>query len=200
MNYQCNNKRFSQITSTKSKILNKAWELFSNASFFNLSMREIAQTLGLAKSALYYHFTNKTDLFRQVIDNRLSAFRSKFDTVVDRKLNATQKLKKLSTVYVKEVDQEKRLIRLIYSDLPSFDRSIKNKINEFRSELVNKLACVIKEGINQGEFRKNTDPYSTAIFLLNSMENPAINKNINKNNLTNQAIKILLHGIQKSQV
>lgn len=197
MNCECNRQRKNKIVTTKSKILNQAWEMFSNTSFFNLSMREIAQTLGLAKSALYYHFTNKTDLFRQVIENRLQAFRAKFDTVFDKKLSATKKIKLISEIYIKETEQEKKLIRLIYSDLPGFDQSIANIINNFRAELVNKISLVIKEGIKKGEFKKNTDPYITAILLLNSIENPTIN-NINNDILNDRAINILLHGIEKS--
>jgi AcrR family transcriptional regulator len=47
----------------KEQILEAARDLFSQAGYSKTTMHEIADTLGMAKSALYYYYTNKEQLF-----------------------------------------------------------------------------------------------------------------------------------------
>lgn len=45
---------------TKAKILESALDIFSEKSFSNASLTEIAANVGLTKGALYWHFKTRT--------------------------------------------------------------------------------------------------------------------------------------------
>jgi AcrR family transcriptional regulator len=47
---------------TRERILNVALDLFSRQGFDGTSLRQIAESLGLTKAALYYHFESKDDI------------------------------------------------------------------------------------------------------------------------------------------
>ncbi len=54
--------------STKGKIINAAIKLLPELGYEKTSMRKIAEAVGITKPAVYYHFTNKEDLFKAIVD------------------------------------------------------------------------------------------------------------------------------------
>jgi len=52
---------------TKERILEKALEMFSERGYAGTNLRELAQSLGIVKSALYRHYTSKEEIWDAVI-------------------------------------------------------------------------------------------------------------------------------------
>ncbi len=53
---------------TRKIILEKALELFSSKGYIGSSVGQLAQMVGVAKSAIYSHFKNKEEIFEQIFD------------------------------------------------------------------------------------------------------------------------------------
>jgi AcrR family transcriptional regulator len=51
-----------EASSTRERILDVALELFTEKGFDRTSLREVAESLGITKAALYYHFASKDDI------------------------------------------------------------------------------------------------------------------------------------------
>ncbi len=51
-----------ETASTRERILNVALELFTEKGYDGASLREIAESLGVTKAAIYYHFASKDDI------------------------------------------------------------------------------------------------------------------------------------------
>lgn len=58
---------------TRVRALSTALELFSRDGYDAVSMREIAEALGVTKAALYHHFTSKEEIARELIGGYLAA-------------------------------------------------------------------------------------------------------------------------------
>ena len=54
-------------TDTRAEIISSALELFAANGFERTSLREVAETLGITKAALYYHFKSKDELLAAVV-------------------------------------------------------------------------------------------------------------------------------------
>lgn len=52
---------------TRSKLLESALDVFSEKSFSDVTLSEIAERVGMTKGALYWHFKNKSDLLSKLI-------------------------------------------------------------------------------------------------------------------------------------
>ena len=53
---------------TKEQIIEEALSLFSIRGFGAVSVRDIAQAVGIKESSLYYHFKNKQDIFDTIVE------------------------------------------------------------------------------------------------------------------------------------
>lgn len=72
-------RKSSQQELTKEMILTEADRQFSEKGFQHVSMRQIAKELGSSHGALYYHYTNKAELFYEVV----SRYFMKLDALID---------------------------------------------------------------------------------------------------------------------
>lgn len=53
---------------TKNKILDAALQMFSEKGYFETNMRELAESIGLTKAALYKHFASKEEIWSALLD------------------------------------------------------------------------------------------------------------------------------------
>ena len=51
---------------TKLKIFKAAVEMFAHSSFFNISMRDIANAVGIKPASIYNHFDSKDELLKAI--------------------------------------------------------------------------------------------------------------------------------------
>jgi AcrR family transcriptional regulator len=58
---------------TRQRALAVALELFSREGYDAVSMREIAEELGVTKAALYHHFASKEEIARELVGGYLAA-------------------------------------------------------------------------------------------------------------------------------
>ena len=56
---------------TKEKILLTALQLFARDGYEAVSVRNIAEELGITKGALYRHYKNKRDIFDSIVDRMI---------------------------------------------------------------------------------------------------------------------------------
>jgi AcrR family transcriptional regulator len=59
---------------TRERILDVALELFTSQGYDGTSLREVAERLDITKAALYYHFTSKDDILRELLTRLLNRF------------------------------------------------------------------------------------------------------------------------------
>ena len=87
------------MADTKEKILMTALQLFARDGYEAVSVRTIAEELGITKGALYRHYKNKRDIFDSIVERmiRIDEERAhahqmpaeKYDTMPDAYENAT---------------------------------------------------------------------------------------------------------------
>lgn len=58
---------------TKARLKRVALDLFSEQGYDGTSMREIAESLGVTKAALYYHYPSKGDIVRDLMSDYVAA-------------------------------------------------------------------------------------------------------------------------------
>lgn len=137
---------------SKKKILNAAMKVFSKKGYAGANIRSIAEAAGISIGGVYLYFSNKEDLYRSLLvekideKNRLTvsfvqAKESPFEALsgfVDLHLEYARKHKGLIFIHIRELGLE-------------FAKDIKAR---FFKEQVVQLENIIREGIRKGQFRE----------------------------------------------
>lgn len=85
---------------TKEMIVETANRHFLLNDFHKVSMRAIAQELGCSHGAIYYHFTNKNELFFAVVEKYFDELNKKLDASIIGVANVEQKMINVFSGYI----------------------------------------------------------------------------------------------------
>jgi AcrR family transcriptional regulator len=80
----------------RDRVLRHAQALFVERGFDGVSMQQIADSAGLTKAALYYHFRDKEDLFGHVVRRELDRVRLALGTVIAEEGTFRQQLERVA--------------------------------------------------------------------------------------------------------
>ena len=159
---------------SKKEIIKKSWDIFDRNSFFSLSMREIANHLNIQKSLLYYYFSSKSELFREVILENIENIYTQFDIIFNSRGSSTQKIGKLAKLYLDKI-QSKSILKLRSVEENKIDDSILSALDNIEIKITNYFVETFQKGIKKGEF-KNTDPKNLSLALLGYLDKINIRK------------------------
>ncbi|NFS27956.1 TetR/AcrR family transcriptional regulator [Clostridium botulinum] len=130
-----NNKR-------KLRIIDAAIKVFTNKSFEEVTMREIAATAGLTTGAIYYHYKSKDDLLYDVINHSIHfiyRISEKDGTNLKNKDVLLSEIKNEVTIRLSKKDEQK-LHLLLISYLISKNGELKEKYKENYNIIIDKVA------------------------------------------------------------
>ena len=141
------------IDDTRGKILSVANKLFSQFGFHKTSMDEIAKIARKAKGSLYYHFSNKEELFKEVVSNEITNLKIQLSIIINNNdLSATGKIKAYLIKRMETLNSAANYHETIKADFfEHFDfiDDLRNELDEWEKENLKKI---ITEGIKTGEF------------------------------------------------
>jgi AcrR family transcriptional regulator len=140
----------------KDELLKDVAEFFRSGGVRLASIEDIAQALGVARSALYYHFGSRGDMVYEILCHNQDLIAAKLREVYEFPLGATDRL----TLMIRAVVQ-------LEAELPSLGLSAVFRLDpdlltrEQRAAYVAKrdayeelFRSVIREGAEAGEFRE----------------------------------------------
>ena len=159
--YIKSNKRKLQARKTRQAIYNAASKLFSEKSFDNVTVEEIAESAGVSIGAFYHHFKGKEKIFIEFYENLDKHYLEYQKDIllatdyIDQ--SATKKLTDFLS-YAVELSTQPGLeyLKIFYSymirNIPLSESMISNDRSYFHI-----VREIIKEGVKRGEFLENID-------------------------------------------
>ena len=98
---------------TREEILEISVPLFANGGYDGVSMRDVAAAIGLTTAALYYHFTDKEQLYLDVMAHEFREKPSELTTILKGSEPPWVRLEKFIVEFTNLVAADKNFLRLI---------------------------------------------------------------------------------------
>jgi AcrR family transcriptional regulator len=141
---------------TQDEILLASLKLFSEKGYFNTSLTEIKDAVGIKTTAgIYQHFKNKQAIAEMLYGHILDSLSISIDDIRRRNRKASEQLREIVDLLFKLTDEAPEVIHFL------FVVNIKEILLEERPLLetapFNKISRVIQNGIKEGEIR-SIDP------------------------------------------
>lgn len=183
----------------REQILISAAKLFIEHGYYGLSMRQIAESVGVTKAALYYHFKDKEDLFLAVLETYLENIETLVIEIQNLEIDCSEKISRLVKKILNQPVDQRAIIRLASQEMAHLSPASRKSFGDiYHSRFIHRVESIFEAGINAGELR-NTDPNVAAWSLLGMMYPyfyPVHSSEINLSDDTiDQLIEIFLHGI-----
>jgi AcrR family transcriptional regulator len=155
-------------TNTRELIIDKAFQLMLQRGLNGFSYRDIAEPLGVKNAAIHYHFPNKMDLVRALLEENHQTLRHSTSEFMAYGGPARPQLEGLFafTMHQCECGRPICMAGALAIDYDELDDDIKHANDRFMRDSVNWLTRVMEVGREQEEFRFEGDPKSKAISIL----------------------------------
>jgi AcrR family transcriptional regulator len=158
-------------------------------------MSDIAKKLNITKAALYYHFTGKAEIYKEVLDEVFIGL-SLVITKATHKETTEKKLFVLVKNYLDFGLKEKNLIKALMLKLSPANHQISRYIIELREQAVDLIQPIVEEVFAHKKTVKKFDNRMLASLLMGMMdglllEYSLLNKKINSARVSNQIIAVL---------
>jgi len=157
------------------RVLEVAATLFLEKGFAYTSMDELVRVSKVSKSNVYYHFSNKEELLEGVVDYWIEMYQSAMDDLLSQNQLLVEDriqlfLKQISQgVQTREYKGSCPFITL-YIQSPTNATKVKEKIGLFFKGLQTKVSLLLKQGVENGEFRKTINIDEVASLFITNLE------------------------------
>ncbi len=145
-----------EAEATRLKILEAAARVFTSTSFNASRLEDIAQEAGVTRGAIYWHFDNKQDLFRNLMQLRMGNITESLSAIYLSDLPPAEKLQRLllESLLSLETDSDYRNgIRLVMS-ISSQDEqleSMQSRMQQHFRMMITHLESLLQECGSDGE-------------------------------------------------
>ena len=111
----------AETADSRAAILDAAQRLFMQDGYRGISMRQIAEAVGVTKAALYYHFQDKEDLFIAIVEQyllRMSALIDQVALTADAsEVSVREQVSELVRRILAQPPEQRSIIRLASQEL-----------------------------------------------------------------------------------
>lgn len=187
----------------RDRILENAARLFVSNGFTAVSMREIAEAVGVSKAGLYYHFADKEGLMVTVLHEYLKDFSKIVNIAKIIAPDSYSRIKFLITEIFAQPAERRAIIRLASQEIGNLSPSVRADFNiVYHAEFIGQIESILKDGMQQGEIQHTAPEMLTWILL--GMMYPFFYPNTGRNSAENTVVvdtllQIFFDGIREKK-
>lgn len=159
----------TEAEGSRAAILEAAKQLFMQDGFRGISMRQIAEAVGVTKAALYYHFRDKEELFVAIVEQYLHAMSGLIDQVAAANPSARDQINELVRRILTQPPEQRSIIRLASQELSNISPPNRERfLALYHDQFVGRISALLQAGMARGELRR-VDPRLATWTLLGMM-------------------------------
>jgi AcrR family transcriptional regulator len=156
---------------TRKMLLDAALNVFSHKGYAQATLEEVAREAGVTRGAIYWHFSNKFEMFYAVLQELYKKADARVKKIIDSDQRPVSKLHQLMREFLLIISNEEEFgiieeVQLFKTRKgEEFSRLYKDHVKNVKvmREL---LTGIVREGIAAGEFESRIDPEVIIVALM----------------------------------
>ncbi|HER62586.1 MAG TPA: TetR/AcrR family transcriptional regulator [Desulfobacteraceae bacterium] len=141
----------------------------------HLHIKDIAQRMGLAPSALYRHFRNRDAIMSAIFEFIRIKLYSNIETVRQTSEDAETRLRELLERHIRLIKSEHGIPRMIFSDeLWGQNQEKRQKMFRIVTGYLAEIEDIVREGQFKGEIRQDMNPMAAARMFFGVVQPAAL--------------------------
>ena len=151
----------------KEQIIDAAANLFSQKSYHDVTMDQIAAHVGVAKGTIYLYFDSKEKLYLEILEDTYEEIESILEKEIAKNDPAPEKLKKILRLIFQFYLRRMDVLRILSRDETHLIREHFEFTEHWRLRRIKLYEKILEKGIKEGSFRPaNTELTALIIFGL----------------------------------
>jgi len=152
------------------KIIRAATKVFAKKGFFNARISDIAKEAKVADGTIYLYFNNKFDILLSVFEQEIGKLIDQVTVLLEKETNPKKRLEIFINNHLEEMKKNKYLAEVIHIELRQTSKLIREYRKNKFSEYLDIIAAIIKQGQQEGIFRRDIKPEIAKQILFGSLD------------------------------
>lgn len=140
--------------SLRQRIVESSLLLFQENGYHGVTVDQIVEHAGTSKGGFYHNFKSKDELLYEIHDVFISYVIEKAQETYNQNGTPVTRLSGILQSFMKVFDMYKPYITVFYEESAYLQEAYKTVINDKRDQYRQLIESVIKEGQDNGDFRK----------------------------------------------
>lgn len=157
------------FTKRQQQIIEAAIKIIAVNGIQNLTIKTLANKVGVTEPALYRHFDNKLEILKAII----SYFQNKMKPAIEklnRSAKALDKIEKFILEHLKIISSNPDFAKVIFSEANfQNEETLILKVNNMMKKSHKILETVVQKGQNNGEIRNDISSLSIVRMIIGSL-------------------------------
>ncbi len=154
---------------SREAILAAAKILFVEQGYRGISMRQIAEAVGVTKAALYYHFQDKEDLFVAIVAEYLAEMSQIIDAALASQPDVRAQITDLVHTILVQPPEQRSILRLVSQEMSNVSPAHRAEFMQlYHEQFIGRIMSMLQTGMARGELR-TLDPGLATWTLLGMM-------------------------------
>ncbi|MCG3420109.1 TetR/AcrR family transcriptional regulator [Oceanobacillus jordanicus] len=136
------------------QIIEAAVEVIAENGYHASQVSKIAKKAGVADGTIYLYFKNKEDILVSVFEEKMGQFIEQTEKSIEQKEDANKKLLALIEMHFQQLASNPPLAVVTQLELRQSNPELRVKINQVLKPYLTLIDSIIKEGMQDGTFRK----------------------------------------------
>ena len=159
----------------REQIVAAALQVMSESSIRRLTMKDIAQRMGMAPSALYRHFKNRDAMMSAILEHIRTKLYRNIEAVRQGNDDAVERLRQLLYRHIRLIREEHGIPRIFFSDeLWGQKQERRQKMFRIVTGYLAEVEDIVREGQNRGGIRRDIDPAAAAKMFFGIVQPAAL--------------------------
>lgn len=148
------------------RILEGATHLFVTQGYHRISMREIAEAVGVSKAGLYYHFKDKEDLLLAILTAYLDHIERLLVGVQQAGGSTRSQVAGLMHAIFAQAPEQRAIIRLASQEMLQLSQEARARFAlMYHEKFIAQIEAILQRGMNGAELRPMDVHLATWILL-----------------------------------
>ena len=151
---------------TRDRIIEEATRLFVSRGYHAMSMREIAEAVGVTKAALYYHFSDKEALFLAVLTASVERLEAIIQAARSTGQTAREQISLMLHAILAQPPELRAIVRLARQEMATLSQpSLEQFGRLYQTKFIGLVEAILADGLARGELRPLDPPQATWLLL-----------------------------------
>jgi len=148
------------------QIIEAAARVFAERGFHGATTQDIADVLGIRQASLYYYFSSKEAALELVCLKGVEGFFDAAKAIAAQKRSARERLSLLIKSHLSPLVDRANFVKVFLNERQHLPAESRRRIGRWSRGLERIFEQVVREGVENGEFRPNLDVRLATLAIL----------------------------------